>query len=70
MGNKEVENAERESPADDEANAEPNCWNKLDLEFAFVAAGRQNKDHMWKQSPAKRFLITSSIGLGCVSPAR
>lgn len=49
-------------PTDDGAKVETNCWNKTDLELVFVAAGSENRDHMWKQSAAKRFLITSSEG--------
>lgn len=41
---------------------ETNYWNELYLEVVFVAAGRQNRGRMWKQSPAKHFLIASSIG--------
>lgn len=36
---------------------EKNCWNKLELEVfltvVVTAAGRQNGEHMWKQSSSK-----------------
>lgn len=45
---------------------EKNYWNKLELEVfltvVVTAAGRQNGEHMWKQSSSKWLLIASSIG--------
>lgn len=42
-----------------EHKVELKLWSELDSEVVFVAGRRSAGDHMWKQSPAERFLITS-----------
>lgn len=58
---------ELEGSSDREAEMlEKNDWNTLESEVfltvVVTAAGRQNGEHMWKQSSSKWLLIASSIG--------